>query len=30
MTAIETAPAILTNQQLNTVFQYTVEAYKTF
>jgi len=30
MTAIETAPAILSNQQLNTVFQYTVEAYKTF
>src|SRR3954453_15688570 len=30
MTVIEATPAILTNQQLNTVFQYTVEAYKTF
>lgn len=30
MTAIETPPALLTNQQLNTIFQYTVEAYKTF
>ena len=30
MTIIEATPAILTNQQLNTVFQYTVEAYKTF
>src|SRR3954470_9953752 len=30
MTVIESTPAILTNQQLNTIFQYTVEAYKTF
>src|SRR5881227_482950 len=30
MTVIEATPAILSNQQLNTVFQYTVEAYKTF
>src|SRR5438132_5795318 len=30
MTVIEATPAILTNQQLNTLFQYTVEAYKTF
>ena len=30
MTVIEATPAILTNEQLNTVFQYTVEAYKTF
>src|SRR5205085_2877675 len=30
MTVIEATPATLTNQQLNTVFQYTVEAYKTF
>src|SRR6266480_2327971 len=30
MTTIEATPALLTNQQLNTMFQYTVEAYKTF
>ena len=30
MTTVETAHAALTSQQLNTLFQYTVEAYKTF
>jgi hypothetical protein len=30
MTTIEMASAPLTNQHLNTLFQYTVEAYKTF
>jgi len=30
MTTIEAPPALLTNQQLNTLFQYTIEAYKTF
>jgi hypothetical protein len=30
MTVIETTPTALSNQQLNTIFQYTVEAYKTF
>jgi hypothetical protein len=30
MTTTEAPPALLTNQQLNTMFQYTVEAYKTF
>src|SRR3954452_9317694 len=30
MTTIEATPALLTNQQLNTLLQYTVEAYKTF
>jgi hypothetical protein len=30
MTITETAPATLSNEQLNTLFQYTVEAYKTF
>jgi len=30
MTAIEATQTILTNEQLNTLFQYTIEAYKTF
>ena len=30
MTMTEATPALLSNQQLNTLFQYTVEAYKTF
>src|SRR3954470_2357141 len=30
MTTIEATPAILTSEQLNTLYQYTVEAYKTF
>ncbi len=30
MTTTEATPAVLTNQQLNTLYQYTVEAYKTF
>jgi len=30
MTTAEAMPVVLTNEQLNTVYQYTVEAYKTF
>jgi hypothetical protein len=30
MTAIEAPLTVLTNEQLNTLFQYTIEAYKTF
>src|SRR3954465_12553343 len=30
MTTIEATPALLTTQHINTLFQYTVEAYKTF
>lgn len=30
MTAVDTSSAALTSQHLNTLFQYTVEAYKTF
>jgi hypothetical protein len=30
MTTTEITPALLTSQQLNTLYQYTVEAYKTF
>ena len=30
MTITEATPALLTSPQLNTLFQYTIEAYKTF
>jgi hypothetical protein len=30
MTTITATPTVLTNEQLNTLFQYTIEAYKTF